>query len=102
MGLGPLFEGAIIRGRYMSGHARQHCAVSCAKMAEPLICCLSCGLWWAEGSTSSIVFARWLQCTLMGGHIGVAWQIRLNRTSAAAMRPSCQSALTTCFHVRTT
>jgi len=29
-------------------------------------------------ATGSIVFARWRQCALMGGHIGVIWQIRLN------------------------
>jgi len=27
------------------------------------------------------------QCALMGGHIGAAWQIRLNCLPAAAMRP---------------
>jgi len=42
--------------------------LSCAKMAEPVnrsICRLGCGLWWAEGSTSSIVLARWRQCALV-------------------------------------
>jgi len=34
-----------------------------------------------------IVFARWHQCALNRGHIGVTWQIRLNRLFAAAMRP---------------
>jgi len=48
---------------------------------------LGCGLGWAEGSTSSIVFARLRQCALMGGHIGATWRMRLNRSSAAAMRP---------------
>jgi len=28
------------------------------------ICHLDCGLGWAEGSTSSVVFARWHQCAL--------------------------------------
>ena len=50
------------------------------------ICCLGCGLGWAEGSTSPIVFASWRQCALMGGHIGANWRIQLNRPSAAAMR----------------
>ena len=50
------------------------------------ICHLRCGLGWTEGSTSSIIFARWCQCTHMAGHIGAAWRIRLSRPSAAAMR----------------
>jgi len=55
-------------------------AVSCAKMAEPIDLPFVCGLWLAEGSTSSIVFA-------MGGHIAATWQIRLNRPSVVAMWP---------------
>ena len=47
---------------------------------------LYCGLGWAEGSTSSIVFTRWRQCAHMGGHFGATWRIRLNRPSAAVMR----------------
>jgi len=50
------------------------------------ICPLGCGPGWAEGSTSSIVFARWRQCAHMGGHIGATWRIRLNRPSAAVIR----------------
>jgi len=50
-----------------------------------LICHLGCGLGWTEGSTSSVVFARWRQCSHMGGHISAAWRIRLNHPSAAAM-----------------
>jgi len=46
------------------------------------ICRLDCGLGWAEGSTSSVVFARWRQCA----QIGATWPIRLNRPSAAATR----------------
>jgi len=57
------------------------------KWLNRLICCLGCGLGLAEGSTSSIVFARLRQCALTGGHIVTTWQIRLNRPSAAAMRP---------------
>jgi len=30
-----------------------------------LICRLGCGLQWAEGYTSAIVFARWHQCALI-------------------------------------
>jgi len=36
-------ERAIIRGKDMLGHARQHCATSCAEMAEPID--LLFGLW---------------------------------------------------------
>ena len=50
------------------------------------ICRLSRGLERAEGCTSSIEFARWRQCALMGGHIATTWRIRLNHTSTAAMR----------------
>jgi len=41
------------------------------------ICCLGGRLGWAKGSTSSIVFARWRQRALMGGHIGATWWIQL-------------------------
>jgi len=47
---------------------------------------LGCWLGCAEGSTGSVVFARWRQCALPCGHIGTTWQIRLNRPSAVAMR----------------
>ena len=52
------------------------------KRLNRLICRLSCGVGWAEGNTSSIVFARWSQCVLSCGHIGATWRIRLNRPSA--------------------
>jgi len=51
------------------------------------ICQSGCGLGWAEGSTSSIVFARWRQCALMRRHIGVTWWIQFNHQSSAAMWP---------------
>ena len=61
-------------------------------MAEPID--LPFGLWlgWAEGSTGSVVFSRWRQCALrqsalMWVHIGATWRMRVNRSSAAAMRP---------------
>jgi len=41
------------------------------------VCRLGCGLGWAEGSTSSVVFARWRQCALMPTL--AIWRIRLNR-----------------------
>jgi len=43
------------------------------------ICRLDCGLGWAEGTTSSVVFTRWRQCAHMGRHMGITWRIRLNR-----------------------
>jgi len=45
-----------------------------------------CGLEWAEGCTSSIVFARWRQCALMEGHIAVSCRLTLNHPPTAAMR----------------
>jgi len=47
------------------GHAREHSAESCAKMAELIN--LGCGLGWVKGSTSSVVFASWRQCALWEG-----------------------------------
>ena len=83
----PPCEEAVISGKDMPGHARRHSAVSWAKWLNRSICHLGCGLGCAEGSTSSIVFAGWRQCALMGGHTGATWRIRFNRPSAAAMRP---------------
>jgi len=77
-------EGAILRGkRHPLWKLRALSVVKCAKTAEPID--LPFGLW-AVGSTNSIVFAEWRQCTLMGGHIGATRRIRLNRPYAAAMR----------------
>jgi len=67
-------------------HTERHSAVSYAKGLNRSICHLGSGLWWAEGSTSSVVFVKWRQCAHMGGLIGTTWRIRLNRPSAAAMR----------------
>jgi len=50
------------------------------------ICGFDCGLEWAEGCTSSIVFARWRQCARMEGHVAVTCRITLNHPSTAAMR----------------
>jgi len=85
--LDPPCEWAIIRGKDMPGHAQRHCAMSCAKMAEPIDLPFGLCTWWAEGSTSPIVFARWCKCSLMGGHIGSIWRIRLNHPSASEMWP---------------
>jgi len=46
-------------------------------------CRFGCGLGWAEGITSSVIFVRWRQCAL----VGATWRIRLNRLATAAMRP---------------
>jgi len=60
--------------------------VKVQKWLNQSICRLGCGLRLAEGSTSSIVFARLCQCAVMGGHIDATWQIQLNHLSAAVMR----------------
>jgi len=44
-----------------------------------------CGLEWAKGCTSSIVFARWRQCALVEGHVAVTCRITLNHPCTAAM-----------------
>jgi len=82
----PPWEGAIMGERGARCEVYGLSAVSCAKTAEPID--LPFGLWsrWAEGSTSSIVFARWRQCAHTGGHICATWQIGLNCPSAAAIR----------------
>ena len=49
------------------------------------ICHFGCGLEWAEGCTGSIVFARWHQCALLGGHIAVTCRMTLNHPSTAAI-----------------
>jgi len=51
------------------------------------ICRLGYGLEWAEGCTNSIVFARWRQCAIMGGHVAVTCRITLNHPSTAANAP---------------
>jgi len=57
------------------------------------------GLECAEECTSSIVFAMWCQCALMGEHLAATWRIRLNHPSMATMR-LCQITLTTCYLCR--
>ena len=46
-GTDPLWEGAILREKDMAGHARQHSAVICATMTEPID--LLFGLWTRVG-----------------------------------------------------
>jgi len=50
------------------------------------ICRIGCGLQWAEGCTSSIVFARWRQRALTEGHVTVTCRITMNHASTATMR----------------
>jgi len=64
----PTWEGAILMGN------------------KQTICSFDCGLEWAEGCTSSIVFARWRQCALVEGHVAVTCRITLNHPCTAAMR----------------
>jgi len=71
----------------MPGHARRHSVMSCAKMAEPINFPFKLWTWVGQGSTSSVVFARFRQCDLMGEHLGATWRIGLKGPSAAAMRP---------------
>jgi len=56
--------------------------------------CLDCGLGWVEGHTSSIVFARWCQCALMGGHIASTTELSICSGDATL----CQITLTTCYY----
>jgi len=80
-------KGAIIRKRTCTGMPNDSLSWVVQIRLNRSICRLCCGLKWTEGSTSSIVFARWHQCSHMWGHIGATWRIRLNCPSAAAMRP---------------
>jgi len=79
-------ERTIFRGKDMSGYARRHSAVSCAKMAEPTD--MSFRLWTRLGPRKHV---------LGGVHSGATWRIQLNSPCAAAMRPFCQITLTTCL-----
>ena len=105
MGPWSLMQWAIIMGKDMPEHLRWCCAMSCAKMAEPID--FPSVMWTQVGRrkhkfkrirqvapvcTSSVVivivvFARLRKRALMREHIGATWRIRLNRPSAAAMRP---------------
>jgi len=79
----PQCQGEIIKGRDMPRHARRHSAISCAEMAVQID--LPFGLWTRVGRRkhSSIIFARWHQCAL----IGALWWIWLNCTSETVMWP---------------
>jgi len=73
----PPWEGATLWERGARCKVYGFSAVRCAKRLNRSICPLGCGLGWAEGSTSSVVFARWRQCALSCGHIGAACRMRL-------------------------
>jgi len=68
------------------------------KQLNRSICHLRCGLGWAEGSTSSIIFARWRQCAHMVGHI---WRHLANTIQPSVCGSDavlCQITLTTCYY----
>jgi len=75
----PPCERAIIRGMEMFDDTLPWAVQNWLNRS---ICYLGCGFRCAEGSTCSIIFAKWRQCA----HTGANWQIRLNRPSAAAIR----------------
>jgi len=70
------------------------------RWTDRLICRLGCALGWAEGSTSSVVFARCRQCANMGWRIGASWQIWLNCPSATVVL-TYVITLTTCLNTVT-
>jgi len=85
-GSDPPWEWAILVDRGVHCKVQALSAASCAKTAEPFH--LPFRLWgleWAEGCTSSIVFARWRQCALIEGHVAVTCRITFNHPSTAAM-----------------
>ena len=83
----PPWDWAILEERGTHWKYRDFLLWVVQKRLNRLICRLGCGLRWAEGSTSSVVFARLHQCALMARHIGTSWWVWLNRPSMAAMRP---------------
>ena len=62
------------------------------------ICYLDRGLGWAEGSTSSVVFARCRQCVHMGRHVGATWRMQLPPSICGGDAVLCQITLTTCYY----
>jgi len=59
----------------MPGRARRYSAVSCAKMAAPIVMPFG---WWTRVNPRKLV--------LGGVHTGATWRIQLSRPCAAAMR----------------
>ena len=70
----PPSEGSIL------GERRAHCKYrvflpwAVQEQLNRSIFRLDCGLRWAEGSSSSVVFAMWCQCAHKGRHIGATWE----------------------------
>ena len=88
-GLDLPWEGAIFRGKDVTGHARRvgnDTAVSCAKVADLIE--MSFGLLTPVSQRKHVLGAV---------HTGTAWRIPLSRPCAAAMRPFCQITWPICF-----
>jgi len=79
-------EGAILAERRAHSNYRVFLPWAVQERLNRSICHLDCGLGWAEGSRSSVIFTRWRQCAHMGRHIGATWWTRLNHPFAAAMQ----------------
>jgi len=77
-------NGAVYRGKDVAWHTQQHCAMSCAKTAEPIE--MPFGLWTLVSPGKHV---------LGGVHTGATLRIALNCPCEVAMRPFCQSTLTT-------
>jgi len=56
-----------------------------------------CGLGWAEGSTSSIIFTRWRQCAHVGGHIWHHLANTIEPPVCGGNAVLCKIILTTCY-----
>ena len=94
----PPWEGTILGKGVPIVKCRDFLPWAVQKWPNQSSSCFGYGLGWAEGSTTSVVFARWRQCAHMGGHIGATWQIWLNRPSVVAMQ-SYVITLTTCYYL---
>jgi len=99
MGFRSPCEGAIIRGkkRTYQGMPDDTLPRAVQKWLNRSIRRLACGLGWAEGNTSSIVFIRRCQCALMGGHIGATSHLanRIVPSVCGGDAALCQITLTT-------
>jgi len=71
---------------------------SAQKWLNRSICHLACGLEWAEECTSSIVFARWHQCALMGRHIWRHLSNTIEPSVCGGDAALCQTTMTTCYY----
>jgi len=71
------YQGTIFREK-MTGHARQHSALSRAKMAERIE--MPCGLLTRVSPRKHLLGGNWMD-------IDATWRIPVNRPCAATMRP---------------